>query len=381
MPRPILRKTDAAPPAKLTEPSSARVTLRDVASHLGVSHVAVSLALRGRPGVSEQLRERVRAAARSLGYRPDPMLAALNNYRHGRGSRPVRAALAWITLWRDPARLHALRELDAYWLGAKEVAEKHGYHLYEFHPDAKNSLAAVQRVMSARNIEGVLLSPPDSTFALTPPAMDWARFSVVRFGHSLPNLPFHMIGSAQASNTAMAISRMRERGYRRIGFVSGLGSTRHTQFLHGFLRTNEDIPPADRVPYLNLPHKSTTEDGELVREWMKTHRPDAIFSNVGSIRALLATLGCEIPGNLGLAVTSVQDCDADCGIDQSPMEIGRTACETLISLLMHGHRGIPVHPREILVEGRWQDGATLPTRVFPAPGSVPRRRSKPGVSA
>ena len=52
----------------------ARVSLRDVARSVGVSHVTVSLALRGDPRVSAARRKEVEIAAKRLGYRPDPML-------------------------------------------------------------------------------------------------------------------------------------------------------------------------------------------------------------------------------------------------------------------------------------------------------------------
>jgi len=44
------------------------VTAKDVARRLGVSPAAVSLALRGRPGVSEETRERILETARQMGY-------------------------------------------------------------------------------------------------------------------------------------------------------------------------------------------------------------------------------------------------------------------------------------------------------------------------
>jgi LacI family transcriptional regulator len=46
------------------------VTLADVAAAVGLSPAAVSLALRGKPGVSDAARKRVVEASRSLGYRP-----------------------------------------------------------------------------------------------------------------------------------------------------------------------------------------------------------------------------------------------------------------------------------------------------------------------
>ena len=47
-------------------------TLADIAATIGLSPAAVSLALRGKPGVSDTTRARVVEAARSLGYRPLP---------------------------------------------------------------------------------------------------------------------------------------------------------------------------------------------------------------------------------------------------------------------------------------------------------------------
>jgi DNA-binding LacI/PurR family transcriptional regulator len=50
---------------------AARITIRQVATHAGVSEAAVSYALNNRPGVSENTRARVMAAARDLGWAPN----------------------------------------------------------------------------------------------------------------------------------------------------------------------------------------------------------------------------------------------------------------------------------------------------------------------
>ena len=67
------------------------VTAKDVAQRLGVSPAAVSLALRGRPGVSEGTRERILETARQMGYpmegrTPDKsgMLQMVIYKRHGK---------------------------------------------------------------------------------------------------------------------------------------------------------------------------------------------------------------------------------------------------------------------------------------------------------
>ena len=44
------------------------VTLADIAAKIGVSTVAVSKALTGKPGVSDELRIRIKQAAERMGY-------------------------------------------------------------------------------------------------------------------------------------------------------------------------------------------------------------------------------------------------------------------------------------------------------------------------
>ena len=53
------------------------VTLKQVAAAAGVSLAAVSYALRGHGKVAVATRRRVTAAARQLGYRPNPRVASL----------------------------------------------------------------------------------------------------------------------------------------------------------------------------------------------------------------------------------------------------------------------------------------------------------------
>lgn len=51
--------------------------MQDVASHVGVSTMTVSRALRGESNVAPQLLQRIRAAAQEMGYVPDPAARAL----------------------------------------------------------------------------------------------------------------------------------------------------------------------------------------------------------------------------------------------------------------------------------------------------------------
>jgi LacI family transcriptional regulator len=69
-----------------------------------------------------------------------------------------------------------------------------------------------------------------------------------------------------------------------------------------------------------------------------------------------------VPGDIGLAALSVLDCPVDAGIYQYPEEIGRVSALALVTLINDNDLGIPAIHREILIKGKWVDGATLPDR-------------------
>ena len=77
---------------------------------------------------------------------------------------------------------------------------------------------------------------------------------------------------------------------------------------------------------------------------------------------MLKRLGVRVPDDVGLAAFSVLDGGVDAGIDQNSAEIGRSALRLLTSLILHQERGLPSICRELLIEGRWVDGASLPGR-------------------
>ncbi len=344
------------------QPASIRISLREIAIRIGVSHVTVSMALRDHPRVSAVTREKIKKIAAELGYRPDPMLKALAAYRLGNARSNIHSAVAWMNAWERPDDLRGYKEFDLYWKGTSKCAAEFGFRLEEFHIDQQMKPQRLHRIFQARNIRGILL-PPHGPYQPDWKNFPWEDYAVVRFGRSLKNPPAHVVTADQLTNTFNAVNKMRERGYQRIGlltFESDL-DPRGPHFTAGFLSARELLGDADSLPIFRIQEQSTKDRIERFHQWMKQEKPNALLSTVEH-KILLRDAGLRIPEDIAVAVTSIHDGGADSGMDQHPEEIGRVGFQLLNSLINEGSRGIATISRQILVEGSWVDGTSLPDR-------------------
>ncbi len=348
----------------LPKPDSrpARVSLRDIAKRIGVSHVTVSLALREHPRISLVVRQKIRQAAEEMGYRPDPMLTALANYRKGKSTAPTTASIGWINAWDEPAALRSHKEFDFYWKGAAATAEKFGYRLEEFQLGGHYKPHRLHQILATRGIRGLLLPPqrPHPDWGDLP----WGEYSVVRFGRSLQNPRTHLVTADQVANTMPAFEEIQKRGYSRIGFVADEVDLKQCGHLFegGYLMAQRQVVESARLPVFAMNKFSESARKKALAAWLKRTKADAIFTNMAEVPHLLNSMGIRVPEDVALAVTTLLDTSVDAGIDQQPEEIGRVGFLMLNSLINDGTRGVPKIFRQILVEGSWVDGASLPDR-------------------
>ena len=346
-----------------------RISLRDIAERVGVHYTTVSRALANNPSISEPVRRKVQATAERMGYRPDPMLATLAQYRQSKRQPTFHAEIAWINCWPIPENLLKLGEFAAYWRGASKTAEKLGYRIEEIVWNTPHTaFDRLEQILMARNITGLLFPPQPSPSEIDWSAFPWSRYYVIRFGYSghLPDA--HVVTSDQTANGLMAYNRIRERGYERIGFVQG--APKYHRFLAGFLQGQTDIDSRLRIPPLFAPDLSRdSEYRASLHRWIRRYRPDAIFTDIKGLDIAVKSLGYRVPADIAMASTTILDGGLDSGIDQNPEEIGRVAMETLAALIHNNLRGIPSIVRHTLVMGRWVNGTSLPPRPVADPAS------------
>lgn len=343
---------------KLKREECRRVTLRDIAAEMGISHVTVSKALRNLSGVSDSLKVKVQAKADAMGYVPDPLLASLSRYRASSHTKPIQSVIAWINPWKEPERLRRHHnEFDLYWQGASDCARRLGYQLESFNT-TDTPLSRLQSIFKARSIQGILI-PPIGEGAIDLGQIDWSSFAAVRLGRAAAGPKMHFVGSAQIANAILAFNRACDLGYLRIGFVCEYWATRY--FGAGYSWAQRALPEASQLPLLALnPEDSFERQQAAFDAWLKQNQPDSIITDNSETREMLENLGYSIPRDVGLATTSIHDTTIDTGIDQSPYEIGRAAVRMLTALIAEKSFGQPEQCNETLIEGKWIDGAMLP---------------------
>ncbi|MEI6076968.1 MAG: substrate-binding domain-containing protein, partial [Verrucomicrobiota bacterium] len=197
---------------------------------------------------------------------------------------------------------------------------------------------------------------------------DWSKFSVVRFGLSVPQPDANVVTSDAYRATVMATGKINEYGYRRIGLVVNGEFDQRVggNWSSGFYYAQRLLGLKSKLPPLLTFLKTRTAEEFVLQKavlevWLKEHRPDALLISDREVPGMLIALGYRVPHDIALAGMTVWDIPGvDAGIDQHSQAIGRTAAETLVKQLNVNERGEPRDPVRILIESRWQDGKSLP---------------------
>jgi LacI family transcriptional regulator len=331
-----------------------RVTIRDIAAAVGVHHSTVSRALKDERRIPAATRARVQAAAKELGYRPDPMLSALMAYRNDSRVRSFQANLGWITNFTKRESWKGYERTD-YYRGALARAEELGYGLDEFwlkEPGLTPRRAT--EILRSRNIQGLLFIPqPRSRAHLN---LDWEKFSAVTFGRSLASPRLHTVDNDHYSSMAILMRKLKKLGYRRIGMAI---------WPHHYEATDRNcaaaywafqhLPPQKQIPVFMEP---TPWKKARFCSWMKKYRPDVVVSFDNELYEWIQEMGMDVPGDVGFALIAkhAESTQRLSGMDENNELVGAAAVDVLVRLIQRRETGPPLVPVSTLVEGRWIGG-------------------------
>jgi LacI family transcriptional regulator len=348
-----------------------------VAKHAGVHVTTVSLALRNHPSLPVSTRQRIQAAARELGYRPDPALQALIAHRK-RASPPKDApSLAYVTNWDTEWGWKNAPAHGEFYAGALAKAGDLGLRLEHFWIGApKLTHERLSEILFNRGITGIVVASHrrQADVALH---FDWSRFSGVKID-VVPHEPkLHVVTNDQRAIIQLATRSAIAVGYRRAGLVLHREWDRGLDLAWsgGFLASQLALPAGDRVPILFF--ADADADGFVPRAmfetWLREHRPDVLLGYGPHVRPQLAKLGLDVPRDLAFVdIFLAQPDGTTAGVRHNCRRVGELALEIMAGQLQLHSYGIPEFPTTTLVEGTWFDGGSLPACTRPGPASSKR---------
>jgi len=270
-------------------------TLKGVANHAGVSVATAARVLRDDPSLSvrSETRERVRLAARDLGYRPNRLASGLRTRRSGTIALvlPDPQNLVWGETLRGVERAAAEREYVVV------VADAHGPTL-----DAEQ----LARFVLEGRMDGLLVA-----FATI---VDELVAQIA--GRGLPLVPINsrsamVDGSVtmdDGAGSALAIDHLVGLGHRRIGFLAGRSDTdvgrRREQGYRDALAGHGITPDPAWVAAGDFTERQAAESAMRLLDPDDPRRPTAIYAvNLASalgVRTAARERGLRIPSDLSL---------------------------------------------------------------------------------
>ncbi len=198
-----------------------RVTISDIAERAGVSIGAVSFALNGRKGVSDETRERVLRVARELNWAPGSAARSLAE---------AKTDTYGLVLARDPQTLGMEPFYMRFLAGVEaELSTRSSGLLLQVVASPADELETLKHWHAARRVDGVLLvdvtvDDPRVAWCSGPSALP----AVVVADPSVAG-DLTCVWTDDATSMRQAITHLVELGHRRIGRVAGVQAYVHTR--------------------------------------------------------------------------------------------------------------------------------------------------------
>jgi LacI family transcriptional regulator len=356
-----------------------RPTLNDIARALGYSKNTISLGLRGNPQIPAATRERIKAAADRLGYRPNAVVSQLMaQLRSARTSR-LQAKLALVNANRDPEALKRHPTLPIYVAGCEGRAASLGYDFDRFWlHDPELTAERWLRILDARGIKGIVLVGLMDTNRL-PDALEpvWRKLPCVVTGVRTRDPALSYCCVDHYNLALIAFERALALGYRRPGLVLDdvIDALVERRFSAGHITGQRMLPRSRQIPVF----ADVTGSGraEMFKAWLVRHKPDVIFTLYNSVIGWLKAAGLGIPEDIGVIQLEWRSSRPDiAGMNQHNLATGEAAVDMVVSQIHNNEAGVPEFPRATMIGATWMDGKTVRNQLLGEPSAARRRRGR-----
>ncbi len=308
-----------------------QVTIHDIARHLNLDSSTISRALNDSPRVTVKTRERIKEAARALGYRPNLIAANLRTRR----SKTIGVILPWVSR-------HFFSSAVA---GIEQVAYKEGYNVMicQSHDEYEREVTNATALFNNR-VEGVLTSV----------AMDTLKFDhfkqfteestpIVFFDRYNPEVQACRVVIDDFEAAYQVTEHLIREGHQRIAHFCGPRTLNiYEKRFSGYEKALKDHG-LEPDPTLVFECRLLANDGIEGMKYLLSlpHRPDAVFSAndlaaISAMRYLQQHSDLSVPEDMAIAGFSNSPSASIISpglttVDQSGEEIGKAAAKRLIA--------------------------------------------------
>jgi LacI family transcriptional regulator len=269
-------------------------TIHDIARELKISASTVSRALNDNPRISLKTKEKIKAVADSLGYRPNTLASNLRNKK----SNTIGIVVPLINR-------HFFSSVIS---GAEDVAYKAGYTVVI---SQSNDLAAkeinIVQSMFSNRVDGLIISIAMQTDTFEHLKLFRKKhIPLVFFDRAVPEIETDKIVVDDFAGGYRVTQHLIDQGYKRIGHLAGPQNLmtyydRKNGYMEA-LRKN-DIPYDESLVIINT--LTSNEGVTAIQQLMDLpHPPDAVFcgndTTALSVMIYLRDKGIRIPEDIGI---------------------------------------------------------------------------------
>lgn len=334
------------------------ITIRQLASELGLSTFTVSAALNGNPKVAKSTRERVNKVAEELGYKSNPLLSSALSAIRSSKQQTFQGTIAVIELSEQgdtvPMLFH--REILK---GVTARAEQLGFNTEVFwigEGEKGLSLKRLQTVLEARGVNGILILPLHVAQDMSD--FDFSQFSAVQMDHCLVQPQINTISPDHYLSMMHTLENLKQLKFQRIGLCVGDRRDRRIKnkwsaAFQSFMKHYTSV--ANSEPYVKA-----TFDEQSFSAWFDRNKPEVIISDKEIIIGWLENKGIRVPEDIGFFRINYTERTGPCaGLNLNPKRLGTAAVETLIGQIHRQEKGVPEYVKTTTIEATWVDGPTL----------------------
>lgn len=274
-----------------------RVTMRDVAEQAGVSKATVSHVINETRFVEDSTKERVQAAIRALGYRPNVAARSLTTQR----TRIIGLIVSDVTntffaeIMRGIEDVLIANHYSLMLCNTNEVLEREEYYI---------------DILLRQGVDGIIAAATSQDWDVLNEAAK-LNIPVVMLDRTFENANSPYVGVNNEQGAYLGARHLIERGYRDIGILSGFQrlSTMRER-LAGFEAALAEVDLELRESW-NISSHLTIDDGKraMQRLMAQAERPEAVFicNNLLSLGALMGLRELALACPRDIAIVGFDD--------------------------------------------------------------------------